>query len=99
MNGERLSNFVGQPDRPLIIGGCPRSGTTLLRTMLQAGPEVAIPRETRFVLEAWRERRRFGDLRDADNRRRLAGDGGQVWGESYQPSFWGLSSCSLSVAA
>jgi Sulfotransferase family len=72
MNGERLSTFVGQPDRPLIIGGCPRSGTTLLRTMLQAGPEVAIPRETRFVLETWRERRRFGDLRDADNRRRLA---------------------------
>jgi hypothetical protein len=65
MNGERLSTFVGQPDRPLIIGGRPRSGTTLLRTMLQTGPEVAIPRETRFVLEAQRERRRFGDLRDA----------------------------------
>jgi sulfotransferase family protein len=72
MNGERLSTFAGQPDRPLIIGGCPRSGTTLLRTMLQAGTEVAVPRETRFVLEAWRERRRFGDLRDANNRRRLA---------------------------
>ena len=37
MHGERLSTFAGQPDRPLIIGGCPRSGTTLLRTMLQAG--------------------------------------------------------------
>jgi hypothetical protein len=72
MNRERLSTFVGRPDRPLIIGGCPRSGTTLLRTMLQAGPEVAIPRETRFVLEAWQQRRQFGDLRDADNRRRLA---------------------------
>ena len=72
MNGERLSTFVGQPDRPLVIGGCPRSGTTLLRTMLQAGPEVAIPRETRFVLESWQQRRRFGDLRDPDNRRRLA---------------------------
>jgi hypothetical protein len=72
MNRERLSTFVGRPERPLIIGGCPRSGTTLLRTMLQAGPEVAIPRETRFVLEAWRQRRQFGDLRDADNRRRLA---------------------------
>jgi Sulfotransferase family len=72
MHGERLSTFAGQPDRPLIIGGCPRSGTTLLRTMLQAGSEVAIPRETRFVLEAWQQRRRFGDLRDPDNRRRLA---------------------------
>jgi hypothetical protein len=71
MNRERLSTFVGRPDRPLIIGGCLRSGTTLLRTMLQARPEVAIPRETRFVLEAWQHRRQFGDLRDAD-RRRLA---------------------------
>ncbi len=55
-----------------MIGGCPRSGTTLLRTMLHCHPEVAIPRETRFVLEAWQRRRRFGDLREEANRRRLA---------------------------
>ncbi|HET6656994.1 MAG TPA: sulfotransferase [Gaiellaceae bacterium] len=61
------------PERPVIIGGCPRSGTTLLRTMLHVHPEFAIPRETRFVLEAWRRRTLFGDLRKPDNRRRLAG--------------------------
>jgi hypothetical protein len=40
--------------------------------MLHCHPEVAIPRETRFVLEAWQRRRMFGDLRDEANRRRLA---------------------------
>jgi hypothetical protein len=67
-----MSEFAGLPDRPVIIGGCPRSGTTLLRTMLHCHPELAIPRETRFVIEAWDRRKRFGDLHDADNRRRLA---------------------------
>lgn len=70
---DMLSEFAGEGGRPIIIGGCPRSGTTLLRTMLHCHPEVAIPRETRFVLEAWLRRRRFGDLRREDNRRRLAG--------------------------
>jgi hypothetical protein len=69
---QMLSEFAGQPDRPVIIGGCPRSGTTLLRTMLHCHPEIAIPRETRFVLEAWLRRRKFGDLRRQANRRRLA---------------------------
>lgn len=55
----------------MIIGGCPRSGTTLLRTMLHCHPELAIPRETRFVLEALRQRTKFGDLHDVANRRKL----------------------------
>jgi hypothetical protein len=73
IQNEGLSRFAGTPGRPVIIGGCPRSGTTLLRTMLHAHPEHAIPpRETSFVLESWIWRTRFGDLRDASNRRRLA---------------------------
>jgi hypothetical protein len=67
-----LSEFAALPDRPVMIGGCPRSGTTLLRTMLHAHPELAIPRETRFVLEAWGRRRKFGDLSNPANRQRLA---------------------------
>ena len=67
-----MSEFAALPDRPVMIGGCPRSGTTLLRTMLHAHPELAIPRETRFVLESWGRRRKFGDLRQEANRRRLA---------------------------
>jgi hypothetical protein len=71
-HGEALSKFAPQLDRPVIIGGCPRSGTTLLRTMLHCHPEVAIPRETRFVLESWLQRTKFGDLEEAANRHRLA---------------------------
>ncbi|GAA3930715.1 sulfotransferase family protein [Actinoplanes auranticolor] len=59
-------------DRPVIVVGCPRSGTTMLQLMLHAHPRIAIPPETRFVLAAYRERRDFGDLAVAANRRALA---------------------------
>lgn len=60
------------PERPIFILGCPRSGTTLLRVMLNAHPRIAIPPETRFLIPAYLRRRRFGTLCDAANRRRLA---------------------------
>jgi hypothetical protein len=64
---------VGAPvDRPLFVVGYPRSGTTMLRLMLHSHPRIAIPYETSFMLAAYRERRRFGDLTDAANRRKLA---------------------------
>jgi Sulfotransferase family len=66
------SRYAGDPDRPVFIGACPRSGTTLLRGMLDMHPELSVPRETRFVLEAWPERVSFGDLRKETNRHRLA---------------------------
>jgi hypothetical protein len=44
----------------------------MLQLMLHAHPRIAIPPETRFVLTAYRERRDFGDLTIADNRRALA---------------------------
>jgi hypothetical protein len=55
-----------------MVIGCPRSGTTLLQLMLHAHPRIAIPPENRFVLPAYHQRRRFGDLREPANRRRLA---------------------------
>lgn len=58
--------------RPIFVCGCPRSGTTLLQLMLHAHPRIAIPPETRFVLEGYRIRREFGDLRDPERRRALA---------------------------
>lgn len=70
--GETPSPFAGAPDRPVFVGACPRSGTTLLRSMLNNHPELAIPRESRFLVEAWRRRDRFGDLSDTGNRRRFA---------------------------
>jgi hypothetical protein len=55
-----------QPARfpfPFVVG-CPRSGTTLLRAMLDSHPELAIPGESYFIVElapafAPRGRRRF----------------------------------------
>lgn len=58
--------------RPVFVGGCPRSGTTLLRTMLNSHPDLAVPHETRFVVLAWRRRNLFGDLTKAENRREVA---------------------------
>ncbi|RNL87555.1 sulfotransferase family protein [Halostreptopolyspora alba] len=60
------------PNRTIIVLGCPRSGTTLLQLMLHSHPRIAIPPETRFVLDAYWSRREFGDLRDSGNRRALA---------------------------
>jgi hypothetical protein len=59
-------------DRPIFIVGCPRSGTTLLQLMLHAHPRIAIPPETRFLMAAYADRKRFGDLGSEPNRRRLA---------------------------
>lgn len=36
-------------DPVVFIGGCPRSGTTLLRNLLNAHPDLAIPNEAYFV--------------------------------------------------
>ena len=58
-------------DRPIFILGCPRSGTTLVQAMLHSHPRIAIPPENRFVIPAYEERLRFGDLSKRPNRREL----------------------------
>jgi hypothetical protein len=80
--GERTRHLWGSdPDRctlaamstrPVFVGGCPRSGTTLLRAMLDAHPDLAIPGETRILVDGYRARARWGNLEDAENRRRVA---------------------------
>jgi hypothetical protein len=42
-------------DAPLFVVGCGRSGTTILRLMLDAGPDIAIPGESHFIPKLWRE--------------------------------------------
>jgi Sulfotransferase family len=66
------SPYVASTDRPIFIGACPRSGTTLLRTMLNTHPDIAIPRETRFLPDIWDNRAQFRNLDDKAVRRRLA---------------------------
>ena len=60
------------PDRPIFIVACPRSGTTLLQLMLSAHPRISIPPENRFLLDAYRARRTFGNLRKKEKRAELA---------------------------
>ena len=49
------------PNRqPFFIVACARSGTTLLRAMLDRHPEVAIVPESHFITELWETRRRYG---------------------------------------
>ena len=38
---------------PVFVVGCPRSGTTLLRLMLDSHPSLAIPDESHFVVELY----------------------------------------------
>lgn len=59
-------------DRPIFVVACPRSGTTLLQLMLHAHPRIAIPPENRFVLDTYKARRKFKDLRIPENREQLA---------------------------
>ncbi|HUA19620.1 MAG TPA: sulfotransferase [Bryobacteraceae bacterium] len=62
---------MNQP--PIFIVGAPRSGTSLLRQMLNRHPALAICYETHFLRLVYgtRQRRAFGDLSDPQNRRRL----------------------------
>jgi hypothetical protein len=61
-----------ESDRPIIVLGCPRSGTTMLQVILHSHRRIAIPPENRFLLAAYRQRLRFGDLERRENRRALA---------------------------
>jgi hypothetical protein len=62
----------GTTDRPVMVGGCPRSGTTLFGSMLHSHPLLAMPPETRFVVEGFKKRADFGDLADESARRAYA---------------------------
>ncbi len=45
---------------PVFVVGCARSGTTMLRAMLDAHSELSIPPESHFIPAMWRVRRRYG---------------------------------------
>lgn len=57
---------------PIFVVGAPRSGTTLLRTMLNRHPRIGLCDETFFFYYVYARRRAFGDLTRERNRRRLA---------------------------
>jgi hypothetical protein len=74
------------PPPPFFIVGAARSGTTLLRLMLDRHPEVAIPGESHFIPPLWARRRRYGRAGSIDDREAWLRD------LSAQPAFrrWDL---------
>ena len=56
---------------PIFIVGAPRSGTTLLRNMLNRHPVIAIGPETDFNHYVYSRRQSFGSLSESQNRQRL----------------------------
>ena len=58
----------GPPPVPFVVG-MNRSGTTLLRMMLDAHPELTIPPETHFVPDLIKAAREDGATPEARSRR------------------------------
>src|SRR5437016_3670215 len=56
---------------PVFIVGCARSGTTLLRLMLTAHPEISIASEGAYIYRLRSKLSCYGDLSDPRNLRRL----------------------------
>lgn len=57
--------------QPFFVLGAQRSGTTMLRLMLNNHPRLAIPHETVFITQFFHKLQHYGDLTKADNRRAL----------------------------
>ncbi len=59
---------------PVFLLGSQRSGTTMLRLMLNNHPSFAIPHESAFITIYYRKLQKYGDLGQVDNARRLLED-------------------------
>jgi len=70
-NRSRFSSHPLQTAAPFFIFGCPRSGTSLLSTMLGMHPRLAIPQESHFYSGIYPAVQRFGNLHHAPTRARL----------------------------
>ncbi len=54
--------------QPIFILGVHRSGTTLLNLMLDCHSRIAIPYESYFFIDYYKNKNSFGDLQSIDNR-------------------------------
>lgn len=59
---------------PFFVLGAQRSGTTMMRLMLNSHGRLAVPHETVFVTQFFRKLDGYGDLRRVENLRRLLDD-------------------------
>ncbi|MBD3274289.1 MAG: hypothetical protein GF372_03205 [Candidatus Marinimicrobia bacterium] len=62
------------PERPVFIFGAPRSGTSLLRRILNAHPEMGIPHESLIYSSLYDWRHHYGDFSVLENRQKLIRD-------------------------
>ena len=62
------------PPRPLFVVGVQRSGTTMLRLMLDSHPDLAVPFETGFITVFFQKLVEYGDLSIGENRDKLVHD-------------------------
>ena len=69
MNG--ASNTVTRDAAPIFIVGAPRSGTSLLRNLLNRHPAIGLCDETYYFYYVYERRRAFGDLAEPAARQRL----------------------------
>lgn len=63
-----------QRPQPFFIVGAQRSGTTMLRLMLNSHPHLAVPFESPFLTDFYGRLDEYGDLSIAENRARLLDD-------------------------
>lgn len=64
-------NASGNAGDPFFVLGAQRSGTTMLRLMLNNHPRLAVPHETVFITQLHRRIHEYGDLAQAENRQAL----------------------------
>jgi len=57
--------------QPIFILGSQRSGTTMLRLMLNAHPDIAVPHESAFITEMVPMLKEYGDLSESENAEKL----------------------------
>ena len=77
--------------RPLFIVACDRSGTTLLRLILDRSPVIAIPTESMFLADIGSQRARYGDLSTDEQFDRLVRD---IWRHPKVPRMGALIAAS-----
>lgn len=64
----------GRPESPVLIIGTERSGSNLLRLVLNSHPRIAVPHPPHLMRYLAPVAHLYGDLIDEDNRRRLVRD-------------------------
>src|SRR3546814_11521993 len=67
-----MSEQTAKP--PVFLLGSQRSGTTMLRLMLNNHPSLSIPHESAFITICFRRLSQYGDLGQKDNARKLLAD-------------------------